>query len=408
MGILKWLDSTFSCGARRKTRNVADGSLGMPKASPPMIYQVFEAPKTLGFYFDTATVVWLVLCAIVALATGTVVGYPVGAKVSVDVFWAYLGFATAYAHAVVTGTYKQFGQLVGPVWLIFLLLGFYNMFLASPSTAVTFFVQSLLSLLVATYIGYKQELWKILTPVIRSLCGLCSKEFTPPALAPAEPVDLSHLAFVIEDIKQCHITSYTVEMLFVGAWAFVHLVVGVLLIIFPPHVLLGPEAVVALHYTGRHIGVFLLGWGSGMVNAIRTNTLVLYSQVYLPVLLGTSLRTIFTGHSLTPLDYRGGEQPARERAQESMYSSQQYAVTRALSGERGVYLPSILSQTQPEVMQALSLTLEPTLRRNRTVVKLKFLLWSNSGVEVSNLVFFSVFFGKAHAFFLKRGTRDFE
>ena len=94
------------------------------------------------------------LCALVSLQTDSVVGYPVGKKVGTDVFWAYLGFATAYAHAVLTGTSKQFGQLAGPIWLVFLLLGWYPMFLAHRGTAVTFFAQSLVSMLVATYLGY--------------------------------------------------------------------------------------------------------------------------------------------------------------------------------------------------------------------------------------------------------------
>jgi len=64
---------------------------------------------------------------------------------------------------------------------------------------------------------------------------------------------------------------------------------------------LGPNALVVTPYSAQHIGLFLLGWAAGMANALRTNTLVLYSQVYVPVLVGTSLRTFFTGASISPL-----------------------------------------------------------------------------------------------------------
>jgi hypothetical protein len=222
----------FTCGRARISKEEPE-VLGLP-APAPNPSSCLQQSKGFEFYIDTATAVWLVLCAIVATFTETVVGYPVGPKVGADVTIAYLGFATSYAHAVASGTYKQFAQLVAPVWLVFMLLGFNMMFLANRNTAITFFIQSLVSLLVATYIGYDQAISNAIVYV--------TQKPVPPVLAwwPAVKADEGPVA-------ACSVAS--LANVYVAIWAAVLFAEGGLLLFLPPTAVLGPAAAIAMQYS---------------------------------------------------------------------------------------------------------------------------------------------------------------
>ena len=57
--------------------------------------------------------------------------------------------------------------------------------------------------------------------------------------------------------------------------------------------------------SSQHIGVFLMGWGAGMLNAVRTKTVVVYCQLYLPVVLGSGARSLMSHVSVSPLSSYG-------------------------------------------------------------------------------------------------------
>lgn len=166
-------------------------------------------------------------CSVVALVSGTVVAYPVGSKVATDVFFCYLGFSVSYLHSALTASHEQFGQLVGPLWLMFMLPGFMMMYVANQLVSLVFFLQSLSAMLAGFYLGYARPLLRLVLK--RELCGEIQNE------------DVSHL----------QTTTSVFDVAFVVSSSLFLAVLGCGLLVFAPSTVLGYRAHVALFYTGQ-------------------------------------------------------------------------------------------------------------------------------------------------------------
>ena len=83
----------------------------------PLVLRWLREPIGFDVKFSLFHVVWLIALGSYASGTQTVAGAPVGWKVGQDAFWAYFGWATAYAHGIVSCSIREYSQLGALLWV---------------------------------------------------------------------------------------------------------------------------------------------------------------------------------------------------------------------------------------------------------------------------------------------------